>query len=113
MKPEYKMHPKMVRKLADYRKRKSKWLLAATACSAWGVLWRSECRLDGVSSHLIHRNLLPAIFKTRKQAVDFIEKEYGYIRQRPDLKSEPHGWRMPKPVRVTITPNVQSSGARG
>ena len=77
-------------------------------CSAWGVLWRSQCQLDGVTAHLIHRNLLPAIFKTRKQAVDFTEKEYGYIRQRPDLKSEPHGWRMPKPVRVTITPNVSS-----
>ena len=66
--------------------------------------------MDGETRHIIHRGLLPAIFKTRKQTVDFIEKEYGYIRTRPDLKSEPHGWRIPKPARVTITPNDPSSG---
>ena len=87
-------------------------LLAAAPCSAWAAIWRSANKMDGETRHIIHRGLLPAIFKTRKQTVDFIEKEYGYIRTRPDLKSEPHGWRIPKPVRVTITPNDQSQARR-
>ena len=74
-------------------------------CSAWAALWQSECKLDGKTQHIIHRNLLPALFKTRKQARAYIEQEYGYLRSRPDLQSEPHGWRMPKAIRVTITPN--------
>lgn len=74
-------------------------------CSAWAALWQSENKLNGKKRYIIHRDLLPALFKTRKQARDYIEKRYGYIRSRPDLQSEPHGWRMPKAIRVTITPN--------
>lgn len=82
----------------------------AAPCSAWAAIWRSANKMDGETRHIIHRGLLPAIFKTRKQTVEFIEKEYGYIRHRTDLKREPHGWRIPKPVRVTITPNTKLSG---
>lgn len=77
-------------------------------CSAWAALWQSENKMDGKTRYIIYRNLLPALFKTRKQARDYIEKEYSYIRNRPDLKAEPHGWRMPKAIRVTITPNEKA-----
>jgi hypothetical protein len=42
------------------------------------------------------------LFKTRAQCRAWIEEEYGYIRKRPDLLAEPHGWRVPHPVKVTV-----------
>lgn len=69
---------------------------------AWAALWRSKNKLDGTTTYIIYSRLLPALFISKKQAQRFIESEYGYIRNRPDLKKEPHGWRMPKAVRVTI-----------
>lgn len=67
----------------------------------WGLLWRSENRADGKSEHLIC-NCLPVLFSTRREALAYIKEHYGYIATRPDLRREPHGWKMPLPVRVTI-----------
>src|SRR3990167_3626913 len=76
----------------------------AAPCSAWGVVWRSRNRRDGVSTHLLRwRDGTPAIFRTRRGARDWIIAEYGYIRTRPDLRAEPHGWRLPIAVRVRIS----------
>jgi hypothetical protein len=89
-------------------------------CQAWGVLWRSVNRLDGQKRALLgdvtaphgdgHPVVKPAgaaqsalTFKTRAAALAFINDRYGYIRDRADLRREPHGWRMPIPVRVRIT----------
>lgn len=83
--------------------------------SAWGVLWSSENRLDGKKQHLMYDDdCLPALFRTRKEAREWINAQYGYIRERIDLKAEPHGWRIPKAVRVSITPNAphEAHGAR-
>lgn len=71
----------------------------------WSALWHSENRLDGVTEHLLYENLLPALFVTRRECRTWINARWGYIKTRPDLRAEPHGWRLPKPVRVTITPN--------
>lgn len=49
------------------------------------------------------RELRPVLFRTRREAQLFIAKEYGYLRHRPDLRAEPHGWRMPKAVKVEVT----------
>jgi len=68
----------------------------------WGALWNQKNKLDGVTKHLIFRNCLPVLFVTRREAREWIDKEYGDIRTRRDLREEPHGWRMPKPVRVKI-----------
>ena len=72
---------------------------------AWALEWRSVSRLDGDSRHLIHDKdtNLPLLFKTRAQARQHAEASYGYIRARPDLQQEPHGWRMPRAVTVAIT----------
>lgn len=67
--------------------------------TVWGVVWLNK---DGTPAHLIHYNLLPILFKTRKQARLWIEDNYGYIRHRPDLKREPHRWRVPQAVRVRV-----------
>ncbi len=42
-------------------------------------------------------------FRTRREARAYIEKQYGYIRNRPDLQASPHCWRMPKAVRISVT----------
>lgn len=70
----------------------------------WSVLWRSKNRLDGTSEHLLwEKPGRPAIFATRRETREWIEKEFGYIRHRADLRAEPHGWRMPIAVRIVIT----------
>jgi hypothetical protein len=65
---------------------------------AWGVRWHSRNRLDGDLRHLMWTPL----FRTRRECRAFIDDEYGYIRKRPDLRVEPHGWRVPKAVRVEV-----------
>ncbi len=73
--------------------------------TAWGVLFRSKNRLDGERAFLVGTTLHPCrtmLFTTRRDAREFIAKEYGYIRERQDLRSEPHGWRMPVPVQVDV-----------
>lgn len=42
-------------------------------------------------------------FRTRRECRVWIEREYGYIRKRPDLRRPPHEWRVPRAVRVTVT----------
>jgi len=68
----------------------------------WGVLWRSKNRLDGMQRHLISKHCMPVLFNTRRNAREWIESEYGYIRNREDLRSEPHGWMMPIPIKVEV-----------
>lgn len=74
-------------------------------CSAWGCLWRSKNKLDGLREHLIRDGGVPALFRDRKSARAFIKSKYGYILRRPDLRDEPHGWRLPMAVRVEVKPN--------
>lgn len=69
----------------------------------WGALWRSNNKLDGVNQHIIFENYLPALFLTKKEAIKFIKQKYGYIATRKDLRDEPHGWRMPKPIKLKIS----------
>lgn len=70
---------------------------------AWGVLWKSKNKLNGVSQHICRDdNCVPALFNTRKEARKFIDLHYGYIRTRIDLQHEPHGWRIPKAVKVKV-----------
>lgn len=42
------------------------------------------------------------LFDTRRACRAWIEEHYGYLRGRPDLLAEPHGWRVPVPVKVTV-----------
>ena len=69
----------------------------------WGARWRSENRLDGQREYLLSEgNGFPVLFRTRAKARLWIEYHYGYIRTRPDLCADPHGWRMPVAVRVEV-----------
>ena len=68
----------------------------------WGVQWRSANRLDGVTERLVYRGRVPALFSTRREAREWTNEIYGYIRSRQDLRSEPHGWRVPKAVKIDV-----------
>ena len=80
----------------------------------WAIQWTRDCRLDGFRQFLTGMaGLSPApdhlagytilVFKSRAAALAHIETYYAYLRKRPDLRGEPHGWRMPKAVRVNVT----------
>lgn len=67
----------------------------------WGLEWFSENEKDGVTRHLLFKSYFPVMFLTRKETREFANKEYGYIKTRKDLRQEPHGWRIPRPVKIT------------
>lgn len=74
----------------------------AMSRSNWAVKWRSANRIDGARQHFMSDTRgLPMIFDTKHQAQAFIAGNYGYIAKRS--RKEPHGWKMPIAVRVTIT----------
>jgi len=68
----------------------------------WCLIWRNDNKLEGKVRHIIFRNYVPAIFHTCREAREYAEKEYGYIRKRKDLRREPYGWKMPIAARVII-----------
>lgn len=76
------------------------------AVTVWLPKWRSRNKLDGVTEQLIvfhHQFGLPVgPFKTRAACKDWIDEWFGYIKDRKDLRNEPHGWRLPVPVKVSI-----------
>lgn len=70
----------------------------------WGLIWQSKNKLDGVNCHPVVDEYHGKPFHfTRRAAMEFREKHYGYLRDRRDLKSEPHGWKMPRVARIKIT----------
>ena len=68
----------------------------------WAAEWHSVNCLDGERRHIMNENCLPVLFRTRKQCREWIEKRYSYIKERTDLRDEPHGWRYPQPIKVKL-----------
>ncbi len=77
----------------------------------WAGEWRSVNRLDGERRHLLHENLLPRLFTTRRECRAWIDATLGYIRERPDLRREPHGWHVPQAVLVRVVPSPKEAGS--
>ena len=69
----------------------------------WALKWRSKNKLDGITEHIIFDKCQLKFFSTRKDARDFANERYGYIKTRKDLREEPFGWRVPRAVKVRIT----------
>ena len=77
----------------------------------WAILFSSCNALDGYNEHLGGAALIsrPApfggykkmVFATRKEARQYIADNYAYF-SRDDLRAEPHGWKMPRAVRVRV-----------
>lgn len=68
----------------------------------WAGQWHSKSTLDGEIKHILWENLSPKLFRTRRECRVWIKANYGYIAERPDLRGEPHGWRMPQAKKVII-----------
>ena len=68
----------------------------------WAAEWYSNSKKEGEKRHLIYYDGIVLLFKSKKKCQDYIKERWGYIATRKDLRSEPHGWRMPQPVRVTV-----------
>lgn len=95
---EHLYQPRRLPGLPDVRTREEAEL-NTTTITTWAALWNSEHKPYGF---LICRERNPVLFKTRAEARKWIQSEYGYIKTRTDLRDPPHGWRMPRPVRVTV-----------
>lgn len=63
----------------------------------WAAKWTS-----GGKSHLLRRECVPVLFRTRRECRAWIRKHYGYIAARKDLRDAPHHWRIPRAVRVKV-----------
>lgn len=74
----------------------------------WGVLLRSDNRLDGYREHLDweYQTGAAKTFLTRREARVYADTKFGYIRKREDLRAEPHGWKPPKVVKVRLISEV-------
>ena len=71
----------------------------------WAILCRSINQLDGDRSWFdgeVNGTTRTQLFPTRREALAFIKHHWSYVRHRSDLRREPHGWRMPKPVKVMV-----------
>jgi hypothetical protein len=66
--------------------------------TAWSIKWVRDNKLEGRSVHFAS-----SLFSTRREARKYNNERFGYIRTRPDLKAEPHGWLMPVVVKVKVT----------
>lgn len=67
----------------------------------WAIRWESGPNsIDGERAYFVGGPSL--LFKTKRECCEYIQDHWGYIRKRPDLHRFPHGWRMPKAVRVTV-----------
>jgi len=76
----------------------------------WGVLWRLRTTREGYQQHFMWSDdsASPKLFCTRSQARAWIKDRFGYLADREDLKAEPHGWMMPKAVRVRVSITLEA-----
>ena len=79
--------------------------MTGVARHCWAVLRGSDNSLDGTRQWLDGTPAHPCrtrLFETRAEARAYIASDLAYIARRPDLRREPHGWRVPRPVRVQV-----------
>jgi hypothetical protein len=76
----------------------------------WALEWHADSDLDGCEKWLMVMNRWKedgsrriTLFETRKEAREYRDAQYGYIKDRPDLKAQPHAWKLPSVVRVRMT----------
>ena len=68
----------------------------------WAVKWSSKNKLYGYQEHFMYDRCCPLLFTSRAAAKTYVNDVWGYLRNRPELRKEPHGWRMPKPIKVRV-----------
>jgi len=92
--------------------------------TGWAIKWRSNNRIAGKTERLMgmgySREAKPKsmsgytimVFSTRREAREFIAEYCSYLKDRPDLQQEPHGWKMPVAVKVTVQVEPVTQGRR-
>ena len=79
-------------------------MMSDIKAKAWGVLWRVHTKAAGEILSIIYAETgTPVLFKSKRLAKEWIRQNHASVAQRKDLRAEPYGWRMPVPVRVSIT----------
>lgn len=75
-----------------------------SVATRWAVKWHSRNRLDGLTEHFVWTKggNAPLLFRSRREARAHIREKWGYIATRADLRTEPHGWRLPRAVKVRV-----------
>jgi len=68
----------------------------------WAIEWNQNSPLDGKRKHFIADGCNYRLFRTKKDAKEFIREHYGYIAKRGDLRVAPHNWRTPQAVKVNV-----------
>jgi hypothetical protein len=74
--------------------------------TAWAIQRGSTNLLDGHRTYLDGDPVCASrtrLFRNRAAARDYAKQHYSYIKDREDLQREPHGWHVPRVVRVTVT----------
>lgn len=72
--------------------------------SRWVPRWDQTNQLDGHTAYLELWDCGQlAVFRTRKACLEHIREAWGYVAKRSDLRKEPHCWRVPQAVKVTVT----------
>ena len=80
----------------------------------WAILERRINVLDGDRQWL---HGIPdgttgtQLFRTRADARAYVKAVSRGLAKRPDLRAEPHGWRMPRAVRVVVEVRVLGGAA--
>lgn len=69
----------------------------------WALKWRSKNKMDGYRECFIYDFGFPLLFISRKVAREYVKQNYSYIAKRLDLQREPHGWKVPRVVRINLT----------
>jgi hypothetical protein len=72
----------------------------------WAVWWHS--RHDSYLIGEPNGTTRTALFPTRRAARTYIAERYGYIKKRLDLQEEPHGWKVPTPVKVQVIVEMET-----
>lgn len=68
----------------------------------WALIAGYKNKLDGTINCFICEYCQPKLFSTRKDAREYANRKYGFIKTRKDLREEPHGWRFSRVVKVRI-----------
>lgn len=76
----------------------------------WAILWPIRNRLDGYQEVLMgdSRTGMTWLFRTREEARQhhLLKTFNSSLRNRADLRREPHGWRARRVVKIQITVEV-------
>lgn len=70
----------------------------------WGIIRITKGGIDGDTERLMYSNYRDGwlIFRTKRECKEYIDEHWSYMKTRRDLRVYPHGWRLPKPVKIEI-----------